>query len=249
MKKMISVCPVCNEQLKIKILQCPKCNLEMKNDFELNMFDKLDKEKYKFLLCFLQHRGNLKKVQDELEISYPTAKSRLEELLTELGLVEENYYNMADIIDVENWETSSESVKASEIIKHKLKENGGKAVVRTLKGLPCNIYALSDGVSFESDKLPIKPAYTYEVFDVIVDLLIENCGHARKGNGRNYRLGDKNCDDTTVVGTIAKKYSGKKDGDSVFDPVFVLAAVLEWAGIVHNESGEIILTHAYRSKL
>ena len=33
---------------------------------------------------------------------------------------------------------------------------------------------------------------------------------------------------------------------SVFDPVFVLAAVLEWAGIVINGRGELILTEAYR---
>ena len=173
----------------------------------------------------------------------------MDEILIELGLVEEEDGDMTEIIDFENWETKSDGIKASEIIKHKLKENGGKVVVRTLRGLPCTIYALADGVSFASDKLPIKPAYTYEVFDVIVDLLIENCGHARKGNGRNYRLGDKNCDETTVVGAIAKRYSGKKDGDSVFDPVFVLAAVLEWAGIVHNESGELILTQEYRRKL
>ena len=37
-----------------------------------------------------------------------------------------------------------------------------------------------------------------------------------------------------------------KIGDSVFDPVFVLAAVLEWAGIVINGRGELILTEAYR---
>ena len=50
-----------------------------------------------------------------------------------------------------------------------------------------------------------------------------------------------------IIGTIAKKYAGKKDGESVFDPVFVFAAVLEWAGIAHNERGELVLTQSYRS--
>lgn len=84
----------------------------------------------------------------------------------------------------------------------------------------------------------IKPNYEYRVFDVIVELLLANGGRARKGNGRNYKLGEPECDETTVVGTIAKKYAGKKNGESVFDPVFVFAAVLEWAGIAHNERGE-----------
>lgn len=56
-----------------------------------------------------------------------------------------------------------------------------------------------------------------------------------------------NCDESTVVGAVAKNYAGKKVGDSVFDPVFVLAAVLEWAGIVHNRRGELVLTQQYLS--
>ena len=51
------------------------------------------------------------------------------------------------------------------------------------------------------------------------------------------------------MGAIALNYAGKKLGDSVFDPVFVLAAVLEWAGIANNERGELVLTQSYRSML
>ena len=84
------------------------------------------------------------------------------------------------------------------------------------------------------------------MFDVIVRLLFQTGGKARKGNGRNYKLGYGECTEDTVVGCIAKDYAGKKEGMSVFDPVFVLAAVLEWAGIVINGRGELILTEAYR---
>ena len=147
------------------------------------------------------------------------------------------------------WEIDEGSKKASEIIRAKLKACGGSAVVRTARGLPCEIVASPDGRSFTSDKLPIKPPYQYEVFDIIVDLLLENHGRARKGNGRSYRLGAPDCDESTVVGAIAYRYAGKKTGDSVFDPVFVLAAVLEWAEIAHNERGELVLTASYRSKL
>ena len=137
--------------------------------------------------------------------------------------------------------------KASEIVKAKLLENGGHVTVYTARGLPCEIWADSDGKSFVSDKLPIKPNYEYTVFDVIVELLVANGGRAKKGNGRNYKLGHPNCDEHTVVGAVAKNYAGKKVGDSVFDPVFVLAAVLEWAGIAHNGRGELVLTQQYLS--
>jgi len=87
------------------------------------------------------------------------------------------------------------------------------------------------------------------VFDMIVELLLANGGKARKGNGRNYKLGEPDCDETTVVGYIGKHYAGKSYGDSVFDPVFVLAAVLEWAGIATNGRGELLLTASYMAKL
>lgn len=134
---------------------------------------------------------------------------------------------------------------ASEVVKQKLTDCGGRVTVYTLTGLPCKIVAESDGRSFTSDKLPIKPPYTYDVFNVIVDLLLENNGRARKGKGRSFKLGAPECDENTVVGAIAYKYAGKKTGQSVFDPVFVLSAVLEWAGVVKNERGILILSPNY----
>ena len=48
--------------------------------------------------------------------------------------------------------------------------------------------------------------------------------------------------DIIPLGYIAKKYFGKKPGESVYDPVFVLASVLDWAGIAHNQRGYIQLS-------
>ena len=95
--------------------------------------------------------------------------------------------------------------------------------------------------------------YRYEVFDVIVDLLISQGGRVKKGNGRNFKLGEPGCNETTVVetivGTIGYNYFHKETGTSVFDPVFALAAILEWAGIASNERGELVLTTNYQEKL
>ena len=40
---------------------------------------------------------------------------------------------------------------------------------------------------------------------------------------------------------IATQYYGKKIGESTFDPLFVLAAMLEWAEIAENGWGYIKL--------
>lgn len=246
MLKPFSSCPACQGALYVSTLTCPDCGMELRNKFDLSPFDQLGKEKTIFLLSFLRNRGNLKKVQAELQISYPTAKRRLDEILSELNLVMESSSEESgrETVDVKNWITDPTSQKASEIIKTKLKENGGRVIVHTARGLPCEIVVEPDGVSFWCDKLPVQP-YQFTVFDTVVELLRKQNGKARKGNGRNYRLGEENCDETTVVGYVAKNYFGKNIGDSVYDPVFALAAVLEWAGIAKNERGEIALTATY----
>ena len=221
--------------------------MELKNDFEMSVFDTLSGEEYAFLMAFLRQRGNLKNVQSELEISYPTAKKKLDELLARLRLAEPEQEEI-EMPSITKLTADRNSTRPSEIIKAKLLDNGGRVIVHTARGLPCEIIAAPDGKSFVSKKLPVKPPYEYKVFDAIVDLLIANGGRARKGNGRNYKLGHPECDENTVVGIVAI-YAGKKSGESVYDPVFVLAAVLEWAGIASNERGELVLTQSYRSKL
>lgn len=249
MSKLISKCPCCSGTLNIASLQCPDCGVELRNTFELSPFDQLDHENMRFLLSFLTHRGNLKNLQEEMDISYPTAKKRLEELLVALGLSQAEKDNTdLEVVDMRNIFANRKSTRASEIIKAKLMDNGGHVIVYTARGLPCEVWMNADGKSFTSDKLPIKPPYEYQVFDVIVNLLVSQGGCARKGNGRNYKLGESNCDKTTVVGAVALS-RGYTVGNSVFDPVFVLAAILEWAGIAHNERGELVLTQQYRSLL
>ncbi len=248
MKRFVSKCPVCQENLKIAALQCPDCGLELRNDFELGPFERLSNEQHDFLMTFLKHRGNLKNLQNERQISYPLAKKKLDELLAALGLAAEEQEIEPEEIDLKNMVVDRSSTKASEIIKTKLMENGGRVIIHTLQGLACEVRVNTDGKSFVCDKLPIKPPFQYEVFDAIVQLLLSCNGRARKGNGRNYKLGHPQCDGTTVVGTVAK-YCGKRNGESVFDPVFVFAAILDWAGIAHNHRGELVLTASYRSML
>lgn len=147
---------------------------------------------------------------------------------------------------------NDKSVKASEIIRKKLLDCGGKVSVFTLDRKPCNIVASSDGLSFTTDKIMnYSLAYKFSVFDFIVDLLCEQGGKAKKGNahGKEDKVGMGKCTEDTVVGAIAVRYWGKSYGQSTFDPVFVMAAVLEWAGIVHNRRGYLELTTEYKALL
>lgn len=248
MNRLISKCPACQGILQVTTLQCPDCGMELRNTFNLSSFDLLDDEQFEFLITFLKDRGNLKEVQSDMKMSYPTAKKKLDELLAALHLSNETEEVMPKEIDMSRMDVDYTSTLASEIIKAKLKAYGGHVTVYTARGLPCEIYAEPDGTTFTSNKLPVKPAYDYRVFDDIVELLVKQGGRAKKGNGRNYKLGEPGCEENTVVGTIAI-HRGRTFGESVFDPVFVIAAILEWAGIAINGRGELILTEKYRENL
>lgn len=247
MKRLITKCPNCHENLKVTSLKCPECGLELRNDFEMSIFDQLSEEQYAYLISFLKNKGNLKNLQNELQLSYPSAKKRLDELLAALGLgsAADSACENAEV-DVSNLDIDEKSVKASEIIKAKLKEAGGRVKVRTLNGELREIVASSNGKDFLCPQLI---PYPYEVFDAIVDLLLASPGYrARKGNARMAKLGELGCEENTVAGTVLL-FQGKKPGESGLDPTFILAAVLDWAGIATNGRGEIALTASYRSLL
>lgn len=147
---------------------------------------------------------------------------------------------------------NDKSVKASEIIRKKLLDCGGRVSVTQYNSDSCDIVISSDGRSLTTDKIQHnKLAYEFRVFDIIVDLLREQGGRARKGGARNKenKVGMGNCTEDTVVGAIAVRYWGKSYGESTFDPMFMIAAVLEWAGIVHNRRGYLELTTEYKALL
>jgi hypothetical protein len=90
MKKIPTLCPACNSMLEIKELKCPKCSTTVQGEFPINKLLSLSDEDSKFLIIFLRSRGNIKEVQERMNISYPTVKNRLDKLLITLGLFDES---------------------------------------------------------------------------------------------------------------------------------------------------------------
>ena len=138
MAGIISKCPTCGTDLQVASLRCTNCGLELKNDFELSPFDLLTPAQMDFLISFLTHRGNMSSVQSELNISYPTAKKRLDSLLESLNLTNGRPQITKDmeVVDMSKWFIPTDSTKASDIIKQKLKESGGRVIVYTATDLP-----------------------------------------------------------------------------------------------------------------
>lgn len=86
--KVIANCPVCSKTLKITRLQCTHCNTTIENEFELSKLASLSKDQLHFVEVFLTCRGNIKEVEKELGISYPTVRGKLSEIISSLGYVQ-----------------------------------------------------------------------------------------------------------------------------------------------------------------
>lgn len=84
-KKTLGKCLVCGENLTITELTCFCCDTKIKGNFSLSKFDCLTPSQQEFALIFLKNAGNIKMVEKELNISYPTVKKNIDELISALG--------------------------------------------------------------------------------------------------------------------------------------------------------------------
>jgi hypothetical protein len=82
---VISTCPVCSKELAVTRLHCRSCGTTLEGDFSVGRFGRLSRDQVALLESFLRSRGNLRDMERELGISYPTVRSRVEALVRALG--------------------------------------------------------------------------------------------------------------------------------------------------------------------
>lgn len=85
MIKILTQCPVCEGRLKAVKLKCENCATVIENSFDFPPLMRLNKEYMEFAEVFLRCRGNIKDVEKELGISYPTVRAKLDQVIEALG--------------------------------------------------------------------------------------------------------------------------------------------------------------------
>ena len=85
MYPVIGRCPVCDDTLTVTRLHCRGCDSALEGQFSLGRFYQLSPEQLAFIETFIRCEGKLTRVQDELSMSYPTARSRLTDVIRALG--------------------------------------------------------------------------------------------------------------------------------------------------------------------
>jgi hypothetical protein len=82
---VIATCPVCSGELAVTRLRCGTCGTTIEGEFGVGRFARLTREQTQVLESFLRSRGNLRDMERELQISYPTVRARVESVVRALG--------------------------------------------------------------------------------------------------------------------------------------------------------------------
>ncbi len=97
-----SKCPVCGGELIVTRLHCPACETSLEGSFSVGAsplqeaftpeqlrsllpFARLTQEQLYFMLTFVRCEGRFNRMEEELNLSYPTLRNRLDEIIRALG--------------------------------------------------------------------------------------------------------------------------------------------------------------------
>jgi hypothetical protein len=85
--KSVTKCPVCDHDLSVTRLYCVNCDTTIEGHFttEHTPFGNLTPDQMQFLLTFVKCEGRLNRMEEEVNLSYPTLRSRLNEIVRALG--------------------------------------------------------------------------------------------------------------------------------------------------------------------
>ncbi len=98
--EVLGNCPVCNNETKVTEVYCNNCETVIRGNFDLCKFCRLTEQQKYFVELFIKNRGNIKEIEKELGISYPTVRNKLDEVIQTLGYnIEKSPNNQKEILE------------------------------------------------------------------------------------------------------------------------------------------------------
>ena len=128
---VIATCPVCSNELAVTRLHCETCGTTLEGDFTVGRFGRLNREQTALLESFLRSRGNLRDMERELGISYPTVRARVEALVRALGFGPRNDADPDDVTEVTPVPGTRDSI-LERLARHEITAESAAAAIRDL---------------------------------------------------------------------------------------------------------------------
>ncbi len=85
MKTALSKCPVCDGELTVTRLHCETCDTSIEGRFANGAFAGMTPEQLDFIETFVRCEGKITRMENEMALSYPTIRNRLQEVIRALG--------------------------------------------------------------------------------------------------------------------------------------------------------------------
>lgn len=85
MNPVIGSCPICGSNLEVTKLHCRHCDTTLEGHFALGRLYHLNKEQLAFVEMFIRCEGKITRVEQEMGMSYPAVRSRLNDVIRALG--------------------------------------------------------------------------------------------------------------------------------------------------------------------
>ena len=85
MRPAPTICPICQSELEVVRLHCSSCDTSLEGHFAMGQFSNLTPEQLEFIFTFVRCEGKINRMEQELDLSYPTIRNRLHEVIRALG--------------------------------------------------------------------------------------------------------------------------------------------------------------------
>lgn len=85
MNNLPTQCPLCGGEVTVTRIHCRDCDSTIEGRFNTGHFSQLNHEQLQFIEVFIRCEGKFTRMEDELNLSYPTIRNRLYEIIRALG--------------------------------------------------------------------------------------------------------------------------------------------------------------------
>lgn len=87
MQDLPEKCPICQSDILVTRFVCPRCDSAIEGHFQPKSgpFTDLTDEQLHFVLTFVRCEGRFNRMEEELDLSYPTLRNRLYDVIRALG--------------------------------------------------------------------------------------------------------------------------------------------------------------------
>jgi hypothetical protein len=110
-------CPYCGTAMTVTQMACGTCRVAISADFPMSRMAGLPIEHQRFIEMFVLAGGNLKEIAEQVGVSYPTIRSRLDKVIEalrgEIAKTQRVHGNLLDAVD----EGQTTAADAARLIK------------------------------------------------------------------------------------------------------------------------------------